>query len=73
MIESYLIGIPTVSIQPDMLGNDRSILSRRGLISMSTNVIDLNQVSKIDICERAIFAASFQKSTARLMKIITGS
>ena len=63
MIESYLIGIPTVSIQPDMLGNDRSILSRRGLISMSTNVIDLNQVSEIDICERAIFAASFQKST----------
>ena len=40
---------------------------------MSTNVIDLNQVSEIDICERAIFASSFQKSTARLMKIITGS
>ena len=73
MIESYLLGIPTVSIQPAMFGDDRSILSRRGLISMSTNVMDLSQIPEIDVSARASFAASFQNSTNRVLDVITGS
>ena len=60
MIESYLQGIPTVSIQPDMLDDNLSILSRRGLIMTSRDLIDLNQVPEIDVIERASFADCFK-------------
>ena len=73
MIESYLLGIPTVSIQPAMFGVDRSILSRRGLITMASSVIDLTQVPEIDVIARASFAASFQNSNYRVLDVITGS
>ena len=73
MIDSYLHGIPTVSIQPDMLSDNLSILSRRGLIKTSRDVIDLNQVPEIDVTERASFANSFKNSARRLFDFIAGS